>query len=102
MGADVVYDSVGADTTEKSLNCLKRRGMYVTYGNSTGAVAPVSPLTLNKLGSLFMTRPTLFDYISKPEEKQMRLNDLYNWYNNGLLKIKIDQTFHLSKVKNCH
>src|SRR6185295_15509215 len=69
-GVDVVYDSVGKTTFEKSLNVLRPRGMMVLFGGSSGAVAPVDPIVLTQKGSLFLTRPSLGHYIITPEELQ--------------------------------
>ena len=94
-GVHVVYDSVGKDTFEKSLDCLRPRGYMVLFGNSSG---PVPPFDLGKLaakGSLFVTRPTLVHYASNREELLKRANDLFNWMGSGELKLRIDKTFPL-------
>lgn len=101
-GVDVVYDSVGKATFEPSLNCLKRRGMMVTYGNATGPVEPISPAILNQKGSLFLTRPKLMDYYSSPEELEEGSNLLFEQVLLGNIKININQRFALKDVKAAH
>lgn len=97
-GVEVVYDSVGKDTFEKSLNCLKPRGMMVLYGQSSGKVDPIDPQILNRKGSLFLTRPTLAHYLLTHDEFLGRANDLFNWTAAGKLKVRIDQTFPLAQA----
>ena len=97
-GVHVVYDSVGKDTFEKSLDCLRPRGYLVLFGNSSG---PVPPFDLGKLaakGSLFVTRPTLIHYASNREELLQRSGDLFKWIANGELKLRIDRSFSLSEA----
>ncbi|MGZ3714592.1 MAG: quinone oxidoreductase family protein [Ktedonobacterales bacterium] len=101
-GVDVVYDSVGKDTFDKSLNCLKPRGYLVLYGQSSGAVAPINPQVLNAKGSLFLTRPTLAHYILTREELLWRADDLFNWIDAGQLKVTIDKTFPLADATEAH
>jgi NADPH2:quinone reductase len=97
-GVDVVYDSVGKDTWEGSLNCLRPRGMMVTFGNASGPVPPVPPLTLTAKGSLFMTRPSLIHYISQREELEKRSSDLFAWLQSGKLKVHIGADFPLAQA----
>jgi NADPH:quinone reductase len=101
-GVEVVYDSVGKDTFEKSLNCLKPRGMMVLYGQSSGKVDPIDPQILNRKGSLFLTRPTLAHYLLTHDEFLGRANDLFNWTAAGKLKVRIDQTFPLPQAAAAH
>lgn len=101
-GVDVVYDSVGKDTFDKSLNCLRPRGMLVLYGQSSGPVAPVDPQILNAKGSLFLTRPSLGHYIADRAELLQRSNDLFAWMQAGELKVRIDTTFMLADAANAH
>src|SRR5258708_2250555 len=97
-GVDVVYDSVGKDTFEKSLNCLRPRGLMVLYGQSSGRVEPMDPQILNRKGSLFLTRPTLANYVPTREEFLSRANDLFHWVAAGTLKVRIDKTFPLAQT----
>jgi NADPH:quinone reductase len=101
-GVDVVYDSVGKDTFDKSLNCLKRRGMMVLYGASSGAVSPIDPQILNAKGSLYLTRPYIGHYIADHAELLGRANDVFNWISAGELKVRIDKTFSLAEVAEAH
>jgi NADPH2:quinone reductase len=94
----VVYDSVGKATWEGSLNCLRPRGMMVTFGNASGPVPPVPPLTLTAKGSLFMTRPSLIHYISQREELEKRSSDLFDWLQSGKLKVHIGGEFPLAQA----
>lgn len=97
-GVDVVYDSVGKDTFDKSLNCLRPRGYLVLFGQSSGAVAPFNPQILNAKGSLFLTRPTLGNYTATREELLWRAGDLFTWIGAGALAVRIDQTFPLAEA----
>jgi len=101
-GVDVVYDSVGKDTFDKSLNCLRRRGYMVLYGASSGAVPPIDPQTLNAKGSLYLTRPFLAHYTADRAELMGRINDLFNWVASGELKVRIDKTFPLAEAAEAH
>ncbi|MBI5650715.1 MAG: quinone oxidoreductase [Chloroflexi bacterium] len=95
---DVVYDSVGKTTFEKSLNCLKPRGMMVLYGQASGAVPPFDPQILNAKGSLFLTRPSLAPYTATRDELLARANDLFAWMLDGKLRVRIEKTFPLDQV----
>ena len=97
-GVDVVYDSVGKDTFEKSLNCLRPRGLMALYGQSSGRVEPQDPQILNRKGSLFLTRPTLAHYVQTREEFLSRADDLFNWVAAGTLKVRLDKTFPLAQT----
>lgn len=101
-GVDVVYDSVGKDTFDKSLNCLKRRGMMVLYGASSGAVPPIDPQLLNAKGSLYLTRPYIGHYTADRGELLGRVNAVFNWLATGILKVRIDKTFPLTEVAEAH
>ena len=101
-GVDVVYDSVGKDTFDKSLNCLRRRGYMVLFGQSSGSVPPTDPQILNSKGSLYLTRPTLGHYIADQAELTGRVSDLFQWMASGKLKVRIDKTFPLAKVAEAH
>ena len=98
LGVDVVYDSVGKDTFEKSLNCLKMRGLMVLYGQSSGKVEPQDPQILNRKGGLYLTRPNLAHYLQTRQEFLGRANDLFRWLAGGTLKVRIDQTFPLEQA----
>jgi NADPH2:quinone reductase len=101
-GVDVVYDSVGKDTFEKGLNCLRRRGYMVLFGQSSGPAPQIDPQSLNSKGSLFLTRPTLGHYTADRAELLERANDLFNWMVAGILKVRIDRTFALSEAAEAH
>jgi NADPH2:quinone reductase len=101
-GVDVVYDSVGASTFAKSLDCLRPRGMMVSFGNSSGPVPPVEPLTLSQKGSLYLTRPSLANYISDPAELEWRSSDLFNWIGSGKLKTRVYKVYPLREAAAAH
>jgi NADPH2:quinone reductase len=101
-GLDVVYDSVGQSTFEKSLDCLRPRGYLVLFGQSSGPVPPFNLGTLAAKGSLFVTRPTLAHYAITREELLQRANDLFNWIAAGQLKIRIDKTFPIAEAAEAH
>lgn len=101
-GVDVVYDSVGKDTFDKSLNCLRRRGCMVLYGASSGAVPPLDPQVLNAKGSLYLTRPFLGHYTADRAELLQRVNDVFSWMAAGELKVRIDKTFSLAEAPEAH
>lgn len=96
-GVNVVYDGVGQATFLKSLDCLKPRGTMATFGNASGPVAPFDPLLLSSKGSLYVTRPTLANYISR-EELDWRSKDLFNWIASGKLKVRIDKVYPLAEA----
>jgi NADPH2:quinone reductase len=97
-GVDVVYDSVGASTFEKSLDSLRPRGMMVSFGNASGPVPPVAPLVLNQKGSLFLTRPTLAHHAADRDELMWRAGDVLNWVKSGALQLHIDKSYPLSEA----
>jgi len=101
-GVDVAYDSVGAATFLKSINCLRPRGMMVTFGNASGPVPPVEPLLLSQKGSLFLTRPTLAAYTATREELLWRATDTLNWVASGKLKVRIERTYPLAEAAQAH
>jgi NADPH2:quinone reductase len=94
-GVDVVYDSVGVTTFEKSLNCLRPRGYMVLYGQSSGPVPPVDPSVLFSRGSLFLTRPSLTHYAMTRDETVARTSALFDWVGKGELKLRIGEVFPL-------
>ena len=101
-GVDVVYDSVGKTTWEKSLNSLRPRGMMVTFGNASGPVGQIDPLILNQKGSIFLTRPKLGDYTSGRNELEWRAGDVLQWVAAGQLQIHISATYALSDAQQAH
>jgi NADPH2:quinone reductase len=101
-GVDVVYDSVGKTTAEKSLNCLRTRGYLVLFGNASGPAPPIDPLTLMAKGSLFLTRPLLAHHTQTREETRWRAGDLFAWIESGALKVRIAHTFPLSAAAEAH
>ena len=101
-GVNVVYDSVGQSTFDKSLDCLRPRGYMVLFGQSSGPVPPFNLGTLAAKGSLFVTRPTLSHYAITREELLQRANDLFNWIASGQLKLRIDKTFPLAEAAEAH
>jgi NADPH:quinone reductase len=101
-GVPVVYDSVGKDTFEASLDCLAPRGLMVSFGNSSGAVTPISPAILSAKGSLYLTRPTLFHYAATPEALQAMANDLFAVIAAGAVKIAVNQRFALADARKAH
>lgn len=101
-GVDVVYDGVGADTFEASLDSLRPRGMMVTFGNASGPVPPFSPSVLNEKGSLFVTRPTLANYADSPARTQAMADDLFDVVGSGTVRIHVDQTYPLADAARAH
>ena len=101
-GVPVVYDSIGKDTFLDSLACLRRRGLMVSYGNATGPVPPFECALLMKMGSLYVTRPTLFDYIADRRELLERAGELFEVVAAGKVKIEIGQRFALREAAEAH
>lgn len=101
-GVDVVYDSVGKTTFSKSLDCLRPRGMMVSFGQSSGPVGQIDPLVLSQKGSLFLTRPSLANYASDPDELKWRSSDLFNWIASGRLKVQIHNVYDLADAALAH
>jgi NADPH2:quinone reductase len=101
-GVSVAYDSVGKDTFEASLASLKRRGTLVLFGNASGPVPPFDPLRLSRGGSLYVTRPTLFDYVATVEELDASAAALFAVIRSGAVKVEIGQTFPLAEVRQAH
>jgi len=102
VGVAVVYDSVGRTTFEGSLNCLRRRGMLALFGQSSGPVPPLDPQILNRKGSLFLTRPTLNDYVATREELLQRSSELFGSVKDGTLKVRIGAEFPLVRAADAH
>jgi NADPH2:quinone reductase len=101
-GVDVVYDSVGKDTFDKSLNCLRPRGCLALFGFSSGPVAPFDPAVLGAKGSLFLTRPGLNQYIATRDELVQRSSDLFAWLAAGALAPRIDRMLPLAEAATAH
>jgi len=101
-GVQVVYDSVGRVTFEKSLNCLARRGMLVLFGQSSGPVPPFDPQILNQKGSLFLTRPSLAHYTATREELLSRAGEVLGWIAAGRLALRIHRTYPLARAAEAH
>lgn len=101
-GADVVYDSVGASTFSRSLQCLKPRGMLVSFGQSSGPIQPLSPLELAAHGSLYLTRPNLAHYMLSREETNWRAGELFESILALQLKVRVDSMYSLTEVAKAH
>jgi NADPH2:quinone reductase len=101
-GVNVVYDSVGKTTFDKSLDCLVLRGMMALFGQSSGPVPPFDPQILNRKGSLFLTRPTLNHYIATREELISRSDELLGWVQSGGLNVRIGAEFRLDQAADAH
>lgn len=99
---DVVYDGVGAATWAASLACLRKRGLMVSYGNASGAVPPVALLDLMRAGSIYVTRPTLADYIATPEALATSAKALFDRIASAVLKPRIGQSFALADAAKAH
>jgi NADPH2:quinone reductase len=102
VGVPVVYDAVGKDTFMDSLDCLKRLGMMVTFGNASGPPPPISPLELTKRGSLFLTRPTLFNYIASREELTAGARELFAAVRARKIRVVIGQRYPLRQAAEAH
>ncbi len=100
--ADVVYDSVGADTFLQSLDCVRRRGLLVSFGNASGPPPPIAPLELSRRGSLYLTRPTLFDYIADRAELERAARSLFALVRTGKLKLLIGRRYALRDAAQAH
>jgi len=98
----VVYDSVGKDTFLKSLDCLRPRGLMVSFGNASGPVEPISPLVLLQKGSLFLTRPTMHAYTATRAELETAASELFEVVANGSVRIEIKQRFALKNAAEAH
>ena len=101
-GVDVVYDSVGKTTFGKGLNLLRPRGMMALFGGSSGAVAPIDPLVLTQKGSIFLTRPSLGNYIATPQELQARAGAVFGMIRYGKLKLRIEHVYPLAQAQQAH
>ena len=101
-GVPVVYDSVGKDTFDKSLDCLRPLGLMVSFGNASGAPAPVDVLKLMQKGSLFLTRPTLQHYIATRDLLEEAAQELFKAVRTGVVAIKVDQKYALKDAAQSH
>jgi len=101
-GVKVVYDSVGKDTWDRSLDCLRPLGLMASFGNSSGPPAPFAPGLLGAKGSLYVTRQTLFTHVATREVNQEMADDLFDIVGSGKVKIQVGQTFPLADVRQAH
>jgi NADPH2:quinone reductase len=101
-GADVVYDSVGRDTVHDSIRSLRRRGLCVMFGASSGQVEGIAPLELAEAGSVYFTRPHLADYMQDATEIRERAQDLFGAYTAGSLRVTIDRVLPLAEAAEAH
>jgi NADPH:quinone reductase len=101
-GVHVVYDGVGKTTFEKGLNVLLPRGYMVLFGGASGAVPPFDPIRLTQKGSLFLTRPSLGNYIATREELEQRATGVLNMIAQGKLKLRIEHTYKLEQAQQAH
>ncbi|MDB6108161.1 MAG: qor [Gammaproteobacteria bacterium] len=101
-GVAVVYDSVGKDVFMLSLDCIRRLGMMVTFGNASGPVPPIAPLELSKRGSLFLTRPTIFHYVAKRADLETAARELFAVVKSKKVKVHIGQTYPLAEAAKAY
>ena len=101
-GVDVVYDGVGQATFEGSINSLRPRGMFVSYGSASGKVAPVDPGLLQSKGSLFFTRPTLGHYVADRDELLERSGELFEWVASGKLSVRVGARYSMDQARQAH
>ncbi|MCU7845281.1 MAG: quinone oxidoreductase [Candidatus Thiodiazotropha sp. (ex Monitilora ramsayi)] len=101
-GVPVVYDSVGRDTFESSLACLSPRGLLVSFGQSSGKVPPFDITELSQKGSLYITRPTLLDYVKSTDQLRRSSQSLFEMFTSGKLEINISNTYSLSEARRAH
>ncbi|PWG62199.1 quinone oxidoreductase family protein [Spiribacter halobius] len=101
-GVAAVYDSVGRDTFERSLDCLRRRGTLVSFGQSSGPVPPLDVGLLAKKGSLFLTRPTLFHYTASREDLLATARELFEVVEQGAVRIEVNERFPLAEAAEAH
>jgi len=102
QGVDVVYDAVGKDTFSGSLDCLKTRGLWVSFGRASGAPPAVEMATLAAKGSLYATRPTLFHHIATPEQRHIAAADLFSALQSGAIRVEVNQKYPLQQAAAAH
>lgn len=102
QGVPVVYDGIGRDTFEGSLDCLQPLGLMVSYGNASGPVPPFNPALLSQKGSLFLTRPTLMSYVAKRDDLVKAARELFSVVRSGAVRIRINQTYPLREAARAH
>ena len=98
----VVYDGVGKDTFEMSLDCLRPRGLMVSFGNASGAPEPLDIIVLANKGSLYITRPTLLSYVADTDEMRQSLADVFDRVVSGAIKVEVNQRYDLADVQQAH
>ena len=101
-GVKAVYDAVGKDTWDGSLDCLQPFGLMASYGNASGPVAPISLATLAAKGSIYVTRPTIFTHLSTREATQAMADDLFGMVTSGKVKVRVDQRYALADAARAH
>ena len=101
-GVKVVYDSVGKDTWDKSMDCIAPFGLMASFGNASGPVGPIAPGILGPKGSIYLTRQTLFTHISSRESTQAMADDLFDVVSSGKVHIRIGQRYALEDVQEAH
>jgi len=101
-GLPVVYDSVGKTTFEGSLTCLRPRGLMALFGGASGAVPPFDLIRLSTMGSLYVTRPTLRDYVATRAELEARANDVFGWIADGSLTLRLEHSYALADAAQAH
>jgi NADPH2:quinone reductase len=102
VGADVVYDAVGKDTFFESLDSLRKRGMLVSYGSASGPVPPFSTAELSKRGSLYLTRPTLFDYTAARKDLESIARETFAAVKKKWVRVEIHQRYKLAEAAQAH
>ena len=98
----VVYDGVGKDTFEMSLDCLRPRGLMVSFGNASGSPEPLDIIVLANKGSLYITRPTLLSYVADTDEMRQSLADVFDRVVSGAIKVEVNQRYDLADVQQAH
>ncbi|MEI6183550.1 MAG: quinone oxidoreductase [Polynucleobacter sp.] len=102
QGVNVVFDSVGKDTIDRSIRCLQKRGLCVMFGASSGQVAGIAPLALAEAGSIYFTRPHLADYIQNAEVINQRMSEIFSYISSGKLRVSIHDIYQLSEIQKVH